>query len=199
MNSVTFLTSQHVWLLQRLWSPAKLPRTGYCWNTDYLWCVLCIQKRTLGDVFLLQNKLKRGRNWRAVWVWWRLNSMKKKKEKAFTIDDEVESLKQSFTVIHLWQKMWAIILDVRSKPKYQVCMHCMCAEYTNWSASAQIQFTEPYSSRWLQNNTNSSSFFAFFVEAKAQRISIFFKSKERIVFSNSFSRMQITFYQDGVT
>lgn len=128
------------------------------------------------------------------WTAW-----KKKKEKAFTIDDEVESLKQSFTVIHLWQKMWAIILDVRSKPKYQVCMHCMCAEYTNWSASAQIQFTEPYSSRWLQNNTNSSSFFAFFVEAKAQRISIFFKSKERIVFSNSFSRMQITFYQDGVT
>lgn len=123
----------------------------------------------------------------------------KKKEKAFTIDDEVESLKQSFTVIHLWQKMWAIILDVRSKPKYQVCMHCMCAEYTNWSASAQIQFTEPYSSGWLQNNTNSSSFFAFFVEAKAQRISIFFKSKERITFSNSFSRMQITFYQDGVT
>jgi len=31
--------------------------------------------------------------------------MKKKKETAFTIDDEVESLKQSFTVIHLWQKM----------------------------------------------------------------------------------------------
>lgn len=110
-----------------------------------------------------------------------MNSRKKRKEKAFTIDDEVESLKQSFTVIHLWQKMWAIILDVRSKPKYRVCMHRMCAEYTNWSASAQIQFSEPYSSGWLRNNTNSSSLFEFLVEAKTQRIYIFFKSKERIV------------------
>lgn len=101
----------------------------------------------------------------------------KKKTNACLISDKVESLKHSFTVIHLWQKMWAIILGVRSKPKYQVSILCeqnTCAG-EHLLASAQMQLPKPCSSGWIQNNTSSPSLFVFYLKPR-QRI---FNSRER--------------------
>lgn len=120
--------------------------------------------------------MERDGNWRVVWVWWKRLSGKKKK-KACGINDKVESLKCSFTVIHLWQKMWAIILGVRSKPKYQVSILCernTCAG-EHLLASAQMQLPKPCSSGWIQNNTSSPSLFVLQLKPR-QRI---FNSREK--------------------
>lgn len=85
-------------------------------------------------------------------------------KKACGINDEVECLKHSFAVIHLWQKMWAIILGVRSKPQCWVCMHLMWAECLCWWALPCIctnPVPKPSYSGWIRNKTNSPMVFAF--------------------------------------
>lgn len=90
-------------------------------------------------------------------------------KKACGINDEVECLKHSFAVIHLWQKMWAIILGVRSKPLRWVCMHLMWAECLCWWLLPCIgtnPLPKPRCSGGIGNKRNSPMLFVFYLNPR---------------------------------